>query len=395
MSCRVVPCVALLLFIGASRTVLAIEQAEVAPVIPPPPVVVDPVPSIDWSERLPPGPRILFGVDYLNWWLREGRVPATLTTSSRASQGQLGQPDTQILYGNQRLPTRHNDEFAGVRGTLDWWFNESRTFGFEMNAFFLERDSTHFKAISDGSTLLALPFAQTDGSQGSYIVAGQAPSGPRNGQFVGYSRIELFGEEANFMAMLLRTENFRLDALAGARFLQMRDRTDFTSTSRSLPSQSMLFGVEDHYRTANAYYGGQLGLRGELIYGRWSLTSRAEIGLGGNDEKIREFGYYLVQSPTSRGVTPVGLTVQANNTSTFQRTDLNMVTSADLNLRYRFSKHVSISGGYTFLLWDGPMRSGDQVNTVINNNPGAPPSVLYRRDVFWAQGVNVGLTLTW
>jgi hypothetical protein len=343
----------------------------------------------------PPDPRILLSVDYLNWWLREGRLPVALTTSSQASQGLLGKPDTQVLYGNQRLPTRHGDQFGGPRATLTGWFDSEHSFGFEMSAFFLERDSTHYRIDSDGSLLLARPYFNPDGSSASSVVAGQAPTGLRNGSFVGYSRIELFGEEANLTTELWSTEGFRLDLLGGARFLQMRDRSDFTATGHSLPDQATLFGSEDHYRIANAYYGGQLGLRGEFSCGRWSLTTQGEIGIGGNVEKIREYGFSVFHTPNARAVTPVGLTVQANNTGAFERTALNMVASANLNLRYRVSDHVSIFGGYTFLLWNGVLRSGDQVNTVVNPNPTAPSSVPFRTDLFWAQGINAGLTLSW
>src|SRR5262249_22986591 len=45
------------------------------------------------------------GGEYLIWFLREGRVPPLLTTSGFSSGGRLGEPDTQVLYGNDRLQT--------------------------------------------------------------------------------------------------------------------------------------------------------------------------------------------------------------------------------------------------------------------------------------------------
>ena len=77
--------------------------------------------------------------EYLVWWIREGSVPAILTTSTPASQGLLDKPDTRVVYGNERLETRHNDRFVGVRGTLDW-MHASQGVGFEARAFFLERE---------------------------------------------------------------------------------------------------------------------------------------------------------------------------------------------------------------------------------------------------------------
>src|SRR5262245_49895944 len=60
-------------------------------------------------------PRLYASGEYLIWWLHEGRIPAVLTTSSFATKGELGQPDTRVLYGDQRLETRHDDRFVGGR----------------------------------------------------------------------------------------------------------------------------------------------------------------------------------------------------------------------------------------------------------------------------------------
>jgi hypothetical protein len=340
-----------------------------------------------------PSARLLVSVDYILWWLREGRMPATLTTGPQAAQGLPGQPGTQILYGGDRLETRHGDRFNGVRPSLAYWFDDAQTVGVEGNGFFLERDSTHFKATTDGSMLLARIYENPDGSPASAVIGGDAPAGPRTGGFVGYTRIELFGEEANFVAPLIAGDAFRLEAVAGARFLQMRDRTDLTATGLALPAETTLFGLEDHYRTYNAYYGGQVGLRGELTYGCWFVNLRGEIGLGGNVEEVRAFGSNLFQTPTERLVTLTGLTVQASNSGTFRRTALNMVSEMGLNVGYRVTDHVRVYGGYTFLLWDSPLRSADQIDPVVST--ATRPAIPFKEDLFWAQGLNVGVEFAW
>ena len=360
-----------------------------------------PAAAADDGEAVPEpaaGSRLVVGADYLLWWLREGRLAPTLTTSSQASQGLLGQPDTRTLYGGDRLETRHGDRFNGVRVTLGYWFDDDHGCGVEANGFFLERDSTHFKATSNGSTLLALVYENPDGSPASSIVAGQAPTGLRNGGFVGYSRVELFGQEANLVTPLFAGDGFRLEALGGARFLQMRDRTDLTATGRSLPQTTTLYGLQDHYRVEDAYYGGQVGLRGEARYGGWFVNLRGEVGLGGNVAHVRAFGSSLYQTPAERLVTPTGLTVQASNTGTFDHTTLNMVSEAGLNVGYRVTDRCRVYAGYTFLLWDSPLRSGNQIDLVVNTRAGTAPArqaIPFKEDLFWAQGLNAGVEFAW
>ena len=50
-----------------------------------------------------------------------------------------------------------------------------------------------------------------------------------------------------------------------------------------------------------------------------------------------------------------------------------MVGEVNLNLGYRLVPGTLsyLFGGYTFLLWEGAIRSGDQIDTVVNTTPGS------------------------
>jgi hypothetical protein len=345
-----------------------------------------------------PADRLSVGVELILWWLREGRVPPLLTTSSAASAGILGRPDTQVLYGDQRLETRHGDRFNGTRIDLGYWFDDDRSLGVEISAFFLERDSTHFKAESDGSQVLARPFLDAvSGNPASEVIAGPSRFGLLRGGFVGYSRVELFGEEANVVTPLLAWDAGRLEGLAGLRFLQMRDRVDLTATGHPIEMPSTLLGLTDHFRVGDAFYGGQVGLRGELVRGPWRLSLTGEVAPGAGVATVRIFGDRTFQTPEEKVVTPYGLAVQLSNAGRFTHADFAVVSQAALNVEYRLSPHVRVFTGYTFLWWANALRAGDQIDLVVNRSPNGPsrPALPYHTDDFWAQGFNAGLELTW
>jgi hypothetical protein len=349
------------------------------------------------------GQRIFGDVEYVLWWLREARVPPALTTSSFAAQGLLGQGDTRVLYGDDRLETRHGDRFNGTRLTLGWWFDPEQTIGVEGRAVLLERDSTDFKATSDGSQLLALPFIDAvTGKPMSTIVAGPGTGGLHSGGFVGYSRVELFTQEVNALFSLVATPDFHLDLIAGTRFVQMRDRTDLTASGKLLPVGATIFGLTDHYRTHDFFYGGQLGVRGEYDWGRWFANCRAEVAVGGNDEQVNSFGDQLVATPLSRVDTANGVLTLPSNAGPASRTVLNAFYEADLNVGYRLTDHCKVFAGYSLLLWDSPIRSGDQVDLVVNSTQlrgtlvgPLRPTIPFKEDFFWAQGINVGVEFGW
>jgi hypothetical protein len=335
--------------------------------------------------------------EYVLWWLRRGQAPPIVTTSSPASQGLLGRPDTQVVYGDQGLETRHGDRFNGGRFALEWDHPDG-LFGIEGRGFILERDSTNF-ALKDQSSLLALSYVDAlTGAQRSAVFAGpSAVLGPLSGNFVGYSRVELFGEEVNLVAPLARQEDWRLDLLAGARFLQMRDRFHETATSLSLPAQNVLFSVMDNIQAHTAFYGGQLGLRGEYLVGRLSFQARGTIALGADDDLVRTYGTSIFQTPLVRIEAQRGLYVQPSNTGSFSRARFDAAGEVNVNVGYQLTQRLRAFVGYTFLGWADPLRAVAQVDRVVNLQATGPPrpTVPFNGDAFWAQGINLGLEVRW
>lgn len=335
--------------------------------------------------------------EYVAWWLRRGYAPPVLTTGPAASQGILGQPGVRPIYGDERLETRHGDRFFGGRVAVEW-LDPSGSVGVEGRAFFLERDSTYFTLRYRTDPLVALSyFDASTGREASEIVAGADPQrGLKAGGFVGYSRIELFGEEANLLVPLLRTDDWRVELLAGGRFLQMRDRYHHTATSRFGPDQSILTGVVDNIRVHNAYYGGQVGLRGEYQLDRWFVQMRGTIGVGADVQLVRTFGERLYQTPQQRLVTHAGLFVQPSNSGSFSRTVFDGVGEVGVNVGYRFTDHWRALLGYTLLCWADPLRAASQVDRVVDRSQqSARPAIPFSGEAFWAQGVHVGLEWSW
>jgi len=342
-------------------------------------------------------------VDYLWWYLERLRVPALLTTGPAGSQALLGEPGTTVLYGDDRLTSRH-DRYVGVRGRADVWLNDEETIGLHGTAFFLERDSTNKTFEYNTISPLARPYTDAnDGSQKSLIVAGNVPGvGTLVGGFNAYSRIELFGEDLNGLLVLSRNEDWQLSALLGGRFLQMRERLDLTGTSKVLPVESTLYGVTDQFNTFDKFYGAQVGLLGEVeLFDRLSLLGKATFALGADDQQIVTSGNRVIAVPGSRETLNYGLLVQPSNSGSFERAAFDMVSEVSLTLSYQFLSWAAIRAGYSFMTWNNPVRPGDQIVPVNPTQVGsgltgsAHPTVPFREDFFWAQGGHVGLELKW
>jgi hypothetical protein len=342
-------------------------------------------------------------VDYLYWFLRRDRVGPLLTTGTRESLGVLGQPGTEILYPlDGELHSRHG-RFVGVRTAAERWWDDCRTDGVMVDAFFLERDSSvlNLKDPPDG-LLLARPYVDAaTGRQQSDVIAGPLPDGREvAGRFYVYQRVELFGEQANWVHNLDRGPAWSFDLLAGAHFLQMRDRFDVTAVSLVLPAEAELLGEEDHFWTFDKFYGGQLGGRGEWRVGRFVLSATSVTALGATDLEINAKGDRIDHDPSRRIQTTEGLFVMNTNSGHHERWRLDWMTEASAAVGVDVTPWLRVTAGYTFLYWGGPVRATgqlDAVNLSQLTGGGGPsrPAIPFRQEAFWAQGLNVGLAARW
>ena len=349
-------------------------------------------------------PRWHAEVDYLYWFLRRDQVGPLLTTGTRETLGVLGQPGTVILYPvDGELHSRHN-RFIGVRTTAECWCDEARTNGIQLDAFFLERDSSilNLKRPPPGR-LLAQPYVDAvTGQQAAEIVAGPLPDGREvAGRFYVYQRIELFGEQANWLRNLTRGETWALDLLAGAHFLQMRNRLDITAVSRVLPAEAHLLSHADHLWTFNRFYGGQLGLRGDWRWGRVAVDGYALAALGATAQEINAKGERIDHDPTRRLEFHQGLFVLASNRGRHDRYSFDWMSEVGVNLGVDVTRWLRATVGYSFLYWDGPVRATDQLDAVNRTQMTGPivgparPAIPFREDYFWAQGLKLGLACRW
>ena len=100
--------------------------------------------------------------------------------------------------------------------------------------------------------------------------------------------------------------------------------------------------------------------------------------------------------------TPGGLLALPTNSGTSTADDFAAIPEVGINLRYEPSEWMSIDFGYTFLALNDVTRTGELIDRVVNSTQtdggalvGAarPTSMFGNQTDFWAQGMNVGLTL--
>jgi hypothetical protein len=347
------------------------------------------------------------GAEFLLWWIKSGTVPPLVTTSPPASTGTLGQPGTVILFGPDSDLNR--SPIPGGRFTAGAWLDECQSFGLEGSYFFLVPRGNHFDAAGDGgpnSPVLARPFFNTNiGREDSELVAFP-------GVLAGRIRVDpssrLQGFEANALCKLCCGCNWRIDALAGFRYLDLDEGLTISENLAVLPAVPLLGGsqfvVQDSFSTHNQFYGGQLGLRAAASLGRFSTVANLKVALGDCQQLVDIHGFTQITTPAGAVTTqPGGLLALPSNSGRFFGDRFAVVPEANLAVGYQVTDHLSISIGYTFLYSSDVARPGDQIDRAINPGalpitgatsvPSSRPAFSLQGTDFWAQGLTFGLEL--
>lgn len=358
--------------------------------------------------------RFYASADYLLWWMKGFPVPA-LATSSPASNpfanGFLGQPDTTVLFGDKQLLSSPH---SGARFTAGYWVDPCQNVGIESSVFFLARRTESFNVGSAASPVISRPFFNLN--QGIEFAENVShPMQSLGGALSINATSQLWGAEANLRKNICCDCCYRLDLLAGFRYLDLYDRLDITELTTFDPAfpQNNPSGLgtvlgKDSFATRNQFYGGQIGAAAEFHRGRWALNLRAKVALGSTHEVIKINGnqFVLAQDGTNR-VDTGDLLATPSNIGHFAQNEFSVVPEGSIDISYQITEHIRTHLGYTFIYWSNVVRPGDQIDRVVDttNIPNfrngdlptgqARPSVPFKQSDFWAQGFNGGLEFLW
>ena len=367
--------------------------------------------------------------EHLLWVTKGMNVPPLITEAPRGESGELGDPNTTTVFGNQKV---FDDFRQGGRFRIGTWLGHSR-WGIEGEYFFLENDSmTVIEGSGGHDRTVSRPFfdAANNLAPRAELVGFLGPGGV--GDLCGSIRVDLETEFQGAGARL-RTCGWqctdpcgarsRLDWTLGYRFLRMDEKIhiheDLTSLDPAVPNTA--FDVFDQFDTENRFHGVEVGFNWSRQRARWSLEAIGRVAIGATSQNVRINGFTTITNTatgaaqTSTVAVPAdgaggtltggGLLAQRTNIGEYDREQFSVVPELTLNLGYHVNSRLKAHLGYNFLMWSSVVRPGDQIDLAVNPNliPDEPlpfaglnrPAFDFDETTFWAQGVNAGLTYVW
>ena len=374
--------------------------------------------------------RFYFRGEYLSWWLPGQRLPALVTTSPAVTPennlGVLGQ-NTTILFGNSTL---NSNQFSGVRLSGGYWLDPCQLCGVEGSVFYLAPQTSRYSFDSANYPVLARPIQiQNINNQPSRELTATPGLSPDalfqlNGRIDISLPTQFWGADVNFRKNLCSGCDYRVDLLAGFRYLDLKEglqiveslttQKNFPEPSANPPIQVLKgdqFVSTDFFSTHNQFYGGQVGISGEFRRNRWIFGATAKLALGVVQESIDVQGTTtLIQAASGNRITETGgLYAQQSNIGRSSQSHFAVAPELGLKVGYQLTDHINAFVGYNFLYISNVVRPGDQIDTSIDIRQ-APfavgqtvalppvsgvqhPVVPFQQTSFWAQGVNIGLEI--
>ena len=352
--------------------------------------------------------------EYL-WWRTKGNdIPALVTTSPpntpQVAAGVL--PDATVLFGNEQID---NDFRSGLRINVGRWLDECQDMGLEV---------VWFSVFDDNAT--GDYFAQTTGGAGSGTPILARPffdpiTGNENASIISYPgrtdglvNIES-SSEMHSLSLLLRRAYHRgprgrVDLIGGYRYFRYREGLMIDQRRVVTDNTSVDFGTQleffDSFLAENDFHGGDLGFVAEFTSGPATLELLTKVALGNLHRTVTIDG-------SSRAITPVpppneanfvgGLLALGSNIGQDTDNDFAVLPEFGVNLKYELTDCFSLMGGYTLVMLNDVVRSGEQFDRVVDarNLPPNPivgdyPERLDRNVTdFWVHGLSIGAHMVW
>jgi hypothetical protein len=345
--------------------------------------------------------------EYLLWTIRGG-VPADLGNVLNGSGVDTGSVLNSLPLTSWR---------SGVRGFIsytpgaDWWP------GVEIGGFWLENNNGNFDATvttHPDANPSAIPNAlvlhpvvngailvpDSRGIVDTPLLADLDMSDTLTSHLRGTSSRKFWGLEANLLSGGCCFGGLRLNALAGFRYLTLRERLtvqgDFVfaeapaggdpdeTPENPEDSRTNTMHTFDSVEVRNNLYGGQIGASFEAwMCDSFVISGFAKFALLGNWEQVALSGTTIQDAaliepfvgataiPRAAGVFPGGLfTPQIPGGTVTHSTHLSVMPDLNINLGYMVTPNFQVYVGYNYLYISDVARLGNQSVAAGNSGQG-------------------------
>ncbi|MFO0913861.1 MAG: BBP7 family outer membrane beta-barrel protein [Pirellulales bacterium] len=346
--------------------------------------------------------------NYLLWWTKGAESPAILTTSSdttnASTAGVLGDPDTTVLYGDEKL---FGQSRSGMELELGMRLGPLNDRTLQVRYLFIGEDSNPFATSSDKQAVLARPFFDIrTGAQAASLIAfpNRADGNISIDATNSFSMLDAVGDNVVFTSGDY-VHHWAIGYRGGwlTDELQVDQNVIARGTGSGLANGTTL-ATTDLIRTENEFAGVLFGYSTDICRGPWVLRLRTRSALGNSSVDASLAGQTVTTVPGGTPTTtPNGVLVQPTNAGDFTDDRFAVMPEFGLEFYCDIRPGVRLQFGYSTVYWSNVLRAVEQIDTSLNQTqlpPGpltGPPAPQFEFNYtdFWAQGAHIGCELQW
>lgn len=311
--------------------------------------------------------------EYLSWWSNGNPLPSLVTTSPPGTPvnqaGVLGTPGVQTLYG---AGTIDNGVRSGGRLTLTRWLEDDGWPNLEFVGFYVADDyqSGSFLAESDGSQIISRPFFNPrTGQEDAELV-----SFPNRlaGRVTVASYSEAYSAAGLLRQPLVFDSASRIDVIGGYRYFRFRESLSIREQLVSINQGGVIplgttTDLVDRFNVGNDFHGAEVGLAGEWLWDMISVELLAKVALGGVTRHAVIAGNTIVAIPDDATTTTAGgLLALPTNIGSRSSSRFGVLPEINLNATLLVSPQATLLCGYTLVVLNGVIRTGNQIDRNVN-----------------------------
>lgn len=334
-------------------------------------------------------------------WRRGIGLPPLVTTATAGTAanvaGQLGDANTRILLGNQ-LATE--DGQAGVRITLNTWFDPSQYRGVMFRYMNAGDQESEFAFDSNGTPILARPITNITSGTATADTQLIAFPGDSTGTINASTKSSVDGFDIVLRRLAYRDRFTRVDWLVGYQHNRISESLNINSNTLVVGNVPPLTGtaiaVSDRFQTTNNFNGAVLGLMSSRQFACWKFEAMGRMGLGSLERKYSASGSTTTTSSTGTVTTEdQGLLVRNTNNQTRINDTFVAAPEFGLNAGYYLTPNIDFTVGYNYLFIGKVAQPGRQIDTTVNLSDPLTgflrPGFVLNTQNYWMHSLNLGM----
>ncbi len=347
------------------------------------------------------------GIEYLMMWSRGDRLPPLVTTDISTTPnpdtaGELGQTNTRVLVGDDRIMERLG---SGGRLTIGTWLDNRECLSLVARGWLSGQKSYRYDQNQTETSILTRPFLNVGGQTPAQDTLIVAFPGRATGAVQVSADMEAFGADVSIRQFLYGDLGVTLDLLYGYQYMRMNENLQINNTSTSLDPDfapvGAVLSVADTFNVTNDFNGGQIGLASNYREGCWSFQSLAKVGFGSLRRRATRSGASVTTIDGESAFDDQGLLVRSTNTGTVSDRTFSWVPELDFSLGWHRFANWDVTFGYHIIGLTDALQSSGAIDPELAVNlteplTGAPrPSDGLQYRTYYLQGIHFGLQHTY